>query len=73
MAFQSTKCILDTHEFFEQASELERAEIDVPDDTFQELLGHDDVSTTMVYTHALNRGGWGVYSPRVACNSDLLA
>jgi len=31
MAFQSTKCILDTHVFFEQASELERAEIDVPD------------------------------------------
>ena len=44
MAFQSTKCVLDPHVFFEQACELERAEIDVPDDTFQELLGHD-VST----------------------------
>ena len=63
MAFQSAKCILDTHEFFEQASGLERAEIDVPDDTFQELLGHDDVSTTMIYTHVLNRGGRGVYGP----------
>ena len=31
MAFQSTKCILDMHVFFEQASELERPEIDVPD------------------------------------------
>ena len=61
MAFQSTKCILDTHVFFEQVSELERAERDVPDDTFQELLGHDDVSTTTIYTHALNRGGRGVY------------
>jgi hypothetical protein len=31
MAFQSTKCILDPHVFFEHASELERAEIDAPD------------------------------------------
>jgi len=31
VAFQSTKCILDPHVFFEQASELERAEKDVPD------------------------------------------
>jgi len=61
--FQSTKCILDPHEFFEQASELERAERDVPDDTFQELLGHDDSSTTMIYTYVLDRGGGGVYSP----------
>ena len=63
MAFQPTKCILDPHVFFEQVSELERAEIDVPDATFQELLGHDDVSTTMIYTHVLNRGGRGVYGP----------
>ena len=29
----------------------------------QELLGHRDVKTTMIYTHVLNRGGKGVYSP----------
>jgi site-specific recombinase XerD len=31
--------------------------------TLQELLGHNSVETTMIYTHVLNKGGRGVTSP----------
>ena len=36
--------------------------------TIQELLGHKSVTTTMIYTHVLNRGGLGIQSP-----ADLLS
>jgi integrase len=43
------------------ATELIRDGYDIR--TVQELLGHKDLTTTMIYTHVLNRGGRGVRSP----------